>query len=487
MSRVRPAVVVCAWLLVVTSACSTRTYDLVISNGHVMDPESGFDRVAHVGIDGGRIEAISDRPLRGTRTIDAGGLIVAPGLIELHTHGEDPLNYAYRAMDGVTTMLDTERGTVDVDKWYADRKDKALVNHGISAGHSPARVQVVGGAYQGFHFAGPARTEKASPAQIEQIASLVRKGLARGAIGVGLMLFYTPAATEEEVTKMFQVAAEVPGAAGYVHLRFAGLGTKDQPGGVAGLEEVLNLSKQTKAALHVCHVSTSGLAATPRLLEMIGEAKAQGLDVTTELYPYTAAMSGINSTWFAPGWQETLGISYDKLQWPATGEFLTETTFRKYQRERPGDEVIIHAIPQDAFAAALKSPYTMVVSDGLVFPNLVAHPRSSGTSAHVLGNLVREQKLLTLMEALRKMTLMPAQRLEALVPEMKNKGRVRVGADADITIFDPAKVAPKSAFGDPAKYSEGFRHVLVAGVPIVSNGELQTGVAPGRPVRAPVR
>lgn len=473
--------------LLAAAACSTRTYDLVIANGHVMDPESGFDRVAHVGIVGDRIEAVSDRPLRGVKTIDASGLIVAPGLIELHTHGEDSLNYRYRAMDGITTMLDTERGTVDVDKWYADRAGKTLVNYGISAGHSPARVQVVGGEYHGFHFSGPARTHKASPDQIDKIVSLVRRGLTRGALGVGLMLFYTPGATEDEVRRMFEVAAEVPGAACYVHLRYAGLRTKDNPGGVVALEEVLNLSKQAKAPLHVCHVSTSGLAETRQLLQMIGAAKAQGVDVTTEFYPYTAAMSGINSTWFDPGWQESLGIGYDKLQWPATGEFLTEKTFRKYQRENPGDEVIIHAIPQDAFEAAVKNPDTMVVSDGLVFPNLVAHPRSSGTSARVLGRLVRDQRLLTMMDALRKMTLMPAQRLEALVPEMKNKGRVRVGADADLTIFDPAKVIDTAAFGDPAKYSEGFRHVLVAGVPIVSSGELQSGVAPGRPVRGRIK
>ena len=474
-----------AWLA--GSACSTRTYDLVISNGHVMDPESGFDRIASVGIVGDRIEAVSERPLQGAKTIDADGLIVAPGFIELHTHGEDALNYRYRAMDGITTMLDTERGTVDVDGWYAARAGRTLVNYGISAGHSPARVQVVGGEYHGFHFSGPARTDKASAEQIDRIAALVRKGLDRGALGVGLMLFYTPGAAEDEVRRMFEVAAAVPGAACYVHLRYAGLGTKDQPGGVAALEEVLNLSKQTKAPLHVCHVSTSGLAATPKLLEMIGDAKAQGLDVTTEFYPYTAAMSGINSTWFDPGWQEALGIGYDKLQWPATGEFLTAETFRKYQREHPGDEVIIHAIPEAAFEAAVKSPDTMVISDGLIFPDLVAHPRSSGTAARVLGRLVREQKLLTMMEAIRKMTLMPAQRLEARVPGMKNKGRIRVGADADLTIFDPAKVIDTSAFGERAKYSEGFRYVLVAGVPVVSGGELQSGVSPGRPVRAPIR
>ena len=469
------------------SACSTRGYDLVISNGHVMDPESGFDRVANVGITGNRIVAVSDRPLRGAKTIDATGLIVAPGLIEIHTHGEDSLNYGFRAMDGITTMLDTERGTVDVDKWYADREGKTLVNYGISAGHSPARVRVVGGEYHGFHFSGPARTDKATPEQIDKIVSLVRKGLSRGALGVGLMLYYTPGASEDEVKRMFEVAAEVPGAACYVHLRYAGLGTKDQPGGVAALQEVLDLAKATKAPLHVCHVSTSGLADTRKLLAMIGVAKSQGLDVTTEFYPYTAAMSGIKSTWFDPGWQQALGISYDKLQWPATGEFLTEQTFRKYQREHPGDEVIIHAIPEEALEAAAKSPYTMVVSDGLVFPDLVAHPRSSGTAARVLGRLVREQHLLTLMEAIKKMTLMPAQRLETLVPEMRNKGRVRVGADADLTIFDPVTVIDKANYGDHAKYSEGFRYVLVAGVPVVYNGELQQGVTPGRAVRAPIR
>jgi dihydroorotase len=198
-------------------------------------------------------------------------------------------------------------------------------------------------------------------------------------------------------------------------------------------------------------------------------------------------MSGIRSTWFDPGWQETLGIGYDKLQWPATGEFLTEATFRNYQRDNPSDEVIIHAIPQDAFEAALKTPDTMIISDGLVFPNLVAHPRSSGTSARVLGRLVREQRLLTMMEAIRKMTLLPAKRLEARVPGMKNKGRVRAGADADLTIFDPNTVVDAANYGDPAKYSEGFRHVLVAGVPVVSEGRLQSGVAPGRPVRAAIQ
>ena len=166
MNRVCWRAVLGLWALSV-GACSTPPYDLVIANGHVMDPETGFDRVAQVGIVGSRIDSISDRPLRGNRSIDASGLVVAPGLIELHTPGEDKLNYEFRAMDGVTTMLDTERGTVDVDKWYADRECKTFVNYGISAGHNPARVQMVGGTYEGLHFSGAARTSAATPEQIE--------------------------------------------------------------------------------------------------------------------------------------------------------------------------------------------------------------------------------------------------------------------------------------------------------------------------------
>jgi dihydroorotase len=472
--------------LAASMGCSSPTYDTVIANGRVMDPETGFDRVAHVGINQGVIANISDRPLRGTKTIDATGLVVAPGIIDIHSHGDDDLNYGFRALDGVTSMLDAEKGALDVGQWYAQREGKTLVNFGIAAGHGPARVAVMHDEYHGFHFFGPARTKAASPAEIDQMVALVRKGLADGAIGVGVTPFYTPAATTEEITRMFQAAAEAPGAAVYVHLRYTGLGTATTPSSAVALKEVLDIAETTNTPLQVCHVSTSGLSATPQLLAMIDDARRRGRDVTTEFYPYTAAMSGIKSTWFAPGWQEMLGISYAQLQWPPTGEYLTEKTFREYERRYPNREVVIHAIPEAALEAAVKSPYTMVVSDGLVFPDLTGHPRGVGTSGRVLAGLVRQQHWLTLMEALRKMSLMPAQRLEARVPGMKKKGRVQVGADADLTIFDPERVSDKSTFDHPSEHSVGFEYVLVAGVPVVWKGELQHGVAPGRAIRGPV-
>ncbi|MCC7010276.1 MAG: amidohydrolase family protein [Acidobacteria bacterium] len=477
----------CCAAALLLSTCSSRTYDLVIANGRVMDPETGFDRVAHVGIAGDRIDAISDRPLQGARVIDAAGLVVAPGLIDIHSHGVDNLNYGFRALDGVTSMLDVENGTVDVDRWYAERQGKTIVNVGIAAGHAPARVQVMKDEYHGWHFSGPARTSAASPEQIDRMVSLIGKGLAQGAVGVGLTLFYTPAASEEEVTRVFRAAAEVPGTVVYVHLRFTGLGTKTTRSSADALKEVLALAEKTRVPLHVCHVSTSGLSATRDLLAAINDARARGQDVTTEFYPYTAAMSGIRSTWFDPGWQETLGIGYDELQWPATGEFLTAETFATLQREHPDKEVVIHAIPESALEAAARDPATLVVSDGLVFPDLVAHPRAVGTSGRVLGQLVREKGWLTLMDGLRKMTLLPARRLEPRVPGMKKKGRVQEGADADLTIFDPARVTDRSDFNHPTEHSVGFEYVLVAGVPVVVKGELRQGVTSGRPIRAALR
>lgn len=479
------AVLLCLAGLVLTG-CSEQSYDLVIANGHVMDPETGFDQIAHVGIIDDRIEAISDQLLQGERTIDASGLVVAPGFIELHTHGHDSLNYHYRAMDGVTMMLDTEKGTADVGAWYAEREGTTPVHHGVTAGHGPARVQVMEDEYHGFHFFGPARTKVASPEEREAIVSILREGLSRGAIGVGMTLQYTPAANEAEVTEVFEAAAEMPDVVNFVHMRYIGLGTAEQPSSIDGLEEILTVADETGVPLHVCHITSSGLAATPQLLERIDAARAGGQDVTTELYPYQAAMSGINSTWFEPGWQELLGISYDRLQWPATGEFLTEDTFERFRREHEHSEVIMHMIPDDAFEAALKSPHTMVISDGLIFPELIGHPRSTGTSARTVGRLARDEGLLTMMDAIRKMTLLPAQRLEARVPDMRHKGRVQVGADADLTIFDPEEIIDASTYTDPIQYSKGIEYVLVGGVPVVFEGALQRGVAPGRAVRAPV-
>lgn len=212
---------------------------------------------------------------------------------------------------------------------------------------------------------------------------------------------------------------------------------------------------------------------------MIGDARSQGLDVTTELYPYTAASNPIESAMFDEGWQKRLGIVHQDLQWVATGERLTAESFARYRRT--GGRVIIHMIPETIVHGAIASPLTMIASDGVK-----GHPRSSGTFARVLGRYVREVQALTLGEALRKMTLMPAQRLERRVPAMARKGRLRVGADADITIFDPAVIGDESTYEQPARESRGIHHVLVNGELVVTNGQRQPGSAPDKAIRAAI-
>src|SRR6202044_353015 len=186
------------------------------------------------------------------------------------------------------------------------------------------------------------------------------------------------------------------------------------------------------APLHVVHITSMGLKDTPALIAMVAGAQHNGLDVTTECYPYTAGSTGLESALFDPGWQESFGITYKDLQWAATGERLTAETFDKYRKE--GGMVVIHSIPEEDVRIALANPEIIVASDGLRITGAKVHPRGQGTYSRVLGHYVREEKVLDLMTALRKMTLLPAQRLEKRAPAFRDKGRIRVGADADITI-----------------------------------------------------
>jgi dihydroorotase len=292
---------------------------------------------------------------------------------------------------------------------------------------------------------------------------------------------YTPGATHWEIVEMFKVAAKY-GASVHVHLRYGGL--KEPNTGLAALEEVLAAAVATGAPLHVVHITSMGLKYTPQLIAMVEGAQHHGLDVTTECYPYTAGSTALQSAIFDPGWQENMGITYKDVQWTATGERLTAETFEKYRKQ--GGIVVIHSIPEEAARTAVANPIVMIASDGMPITGAKVHPRGQATFSRVLGHYVREEKALDLMPALRKMTLMPAQRLEKRAPVFKNKGRIRVGADADITIFDPARVIDKATYDEPLQYSEGIPFVLVNGVLVVKDSQLVNGVLPGRAARAPI-
>jgi dihydroorotase len=459
---------------------ASETYDIVILNGRVMDPESGLDAVRNVGVKGGKIVAISDQELKGTTTIDAKGLVVAPGFIDLHEHGQEPRNYEFQVHDGVTTSLELEVGTDNVDQWYAARAGKSLINFGVSVGHVPVRMKVMHDPND-FLPSGDAAHKKASAEQISEMEKELEKGLDRGALAVGMGIAYTEAATHDEIVRMFQVAVKHH-APVHVHLRY--YGSKEPLTGMAGLEEVIAAAAATGAPLHVVHIVSTGLADTPQLIAMVEGAQKHGLDVTMECYPYTASSTRIETTNFDPGWQEARGITYGDLQWAATGERLTAESFERFRKQ--GGDVVIFGIPDSAVRAAIANPQVMIASDGMRISGPKVHPRGQGTFARVLGHYVREEKTLDLMTALRKMTLMPAQRLEKRAPVFKNKGRIRVGADADITVFDPNRIIDKATYEAPLQHSEGIDFVLVNGVSVVKSGQLLKEVFPGQAARAPI-
>jgi N-acyl-D-aspartate/D-glutamate deacylase len=458
----------------------TETYDLVIANGRVMNPESGLDAVRNVGIRGGKIAAISTSSLEGKQTIDAKGLVVAPGFIDLHQHGQDPQNYQFKARDGVTTSLELEVGTEDVDRWYGEREGKTLINFGVSIGHIPVRMRVMHDPGT-FLPSGDAAHRAASSEELAQIQRQLARGLRRGALAVGMGVNYTAGASHGEIVDIFRLAAEA-NAPVHVHLRHAGI--QEPTTGLVGIEEVIAAAAATGAPLHVVHITSMGLGDTPRLISMVAGAQKQGLDVTTECYPYTAGSTNLESAIFDPGWQERQGITYKDLQWVKTGERLTAETFEKYRKE--GGSVVVFSIPEEAVRTAVANPIVMIASDGSRITGPKIHPRGQGTFSRVLGHYVRGEKALDLMTALKKMTLMPAQRLEKRAPLFKDKGRIRAGADADITVFDEARIIDKATYEEPLRYSEGIQFVLVNGVAVVKDGQLVDDVFPGRAARAPI-
>jgi dihydroorotase len=454
-------------------------FDVVILHGRVMDPETNLDAVRNVGIAGGKIREISERELHGKEMIEARGLVVAPGFIDLHEHGQSPRNYQFQARDGVTTSLELELGTDDVDKWYAGREGKALVNFGVSAGHIPVRMKVMNdpGA---LLPTGDAAHREATTEELKKIDQDIARGLQRGALAVGMGINYTPAATHDEILDVFRTAAAA-NASVHVHLRHAGL--KEPTTGLVGLQEVIADAAATGAPLHVVHVTSMGLRNTPTLIAVIKGAREHGVDVTTECYPYTAGSTALESAIFDEGWQERQGITYKDVQWTKTGERLTAETFAKYRKE--GGVVVLFSIPEEAARTAVSDPSVMIASDGMPLTGAKVHPRGQATFSRVLGHYVREEKALDLMSALRKMTLMPAQRLEKRAPLFHGKGRIQVGADADITVFDPETVKDKATFEEPLQFSQGIPFVLVNGVALVRNGQSVDDVFPGRAARAP--
>jgi N-acyl-D-aspartate/D-glutamate deacylase len=459
---------------------SAQQYDLVLAGGRVMDPETGLDAVRNVGIRDGKIVRISSETLSGRRVINAVGLVVAPGFIDLHQHGQDLASQRLKAMDGVTTALELEIGAPDVAAFLKAKQGASLINYGTSASHVAARSLVFGAPLPPGDIlpkSGPATDQHATPAQIEEIEKRLRSELDAGGLAIGMGIQYVPGATRLEVIDMFRLAAE-RGLPVYTHIRSNG---REEPGSsIESVSEVIGAAAITGASLHIVHLNSSCALDALECLRMIEGARARGLDVTTEAYPYIAGMTAINSAVFSPGWQQRLGISYDSIMLPDTGERLTKERFDELHNSATTHFVIIFSNTQEMIDKIIPHPLVMIASDGLP-----GHPRNAGTYSRVLAQYVREKGAISLMDALRKMSLMPAEMLERSTPTARFKGRLQEGADADIVAFDAATISDKATFKDPTLPSVGVHYLVVGGTVVVDGGKLASDVYPGRALLGP--
>ena len=459
--------------------------EIVLEGGRVMDPETGLDAIRNVGLAGGKIVAISEDPIEGKQSIDVTGLVVAPGFIDLHAHGQDPVSRKLQLADGVTTALEMELGVFPIDSWLEKQKGKAVINYGATVGHLAARMKLFHNAeIESWATLSPDRTELIehrdyafkSTTDIEQVdlLKLMEKGLDDGGLGFGLGITYTPGATRAEIFEIFQLANErtVPL---YVHVR-----GRNSGGRLGSFQECIANAASTGASLHFVHLNSSSGEMAPLVLDMIRGAVQKGVDVTTEAYPYTAGSTRIESASYDE-WESWSDERFERLQWPVTGERLTRKSFERYRQE--GGWLIQHggrSEETNAWIVAQKD--VMVASDGIPFLYGPAHPRGAGTFSRILGHYVREEKKLELMDALRKMTLLPAKRVEKTSAQMKFKGRIQVGADADITVFDPNTVMDRSTFERGDVPSKGIAHVFVSGSHVLVGGTVVEDLFPGQAI-----
>jgi N-acyl-D-aspartate/D-glutamate deacylase len=455
-------------------------YDLVLEGGRVMDPETGLDAVRNVGVRDGKIVRVSSDELSGRRVIHAKGLVVAPGFIDLHQHGQDLASQRVKALDGVTTALELEIGAPDVAQFLKSKEGRSLIHYGTSASHVAARAQVFGAPLPAGTIlpkSGPATDQPATPEQIEAIRQRLRAELDAGGLAIGMGIQYTPGATRLEVIDMFRVAAErrLPV---YTHMRSAG---RIEPGSaIEAVSEVIGAAAITGASLHIVHINSTCLRDSLECLSMIEGARARGLDVTTEAYPYIAGMTAVNSALFNPGWREKLGIDYSDLVLPDTGEHLTKQRFDELHNSSTTQWVLVFGNTQEVVDKVIPHPLVMIASDGAE-----GHPRNAGTYSRVLAQYVREKGTVTLMDAIRKMSLMPAEMLERSTPAARKKGRLQEGADADIVVFDAGTITDRATFEKPMEPSVGVRYLVVGGTVVVDEGRLAPDVFPGRALLGP--
>ena len=512
--------------LCAAAGAQDRDYDLLISGGRIVDGTGNSWFVGDLGVNGDSIAYIGPAGhATGKITLDAKGLIVAPGFIDTHSHAArnifDTPEAETKIRDGVTTIMEGPdgRSAVPLAPFFA--KLSALhmsINFGTLVGQGSVREKVIGLA-----------NRKATPAEIEQMKQLVHQAMLDGAFGLSTGLFYVPGAytPTEEVIELAKVAGSMGGV--YTsHIRDESAGVIDS------VRECIRIGEEGGLPAQVTHHKAMGRpnwGKTAETLRLVEEARARGVDVTVDVYPYLASsnsLEGLLPRWALEGGRQALlerlaqpqqrarilAATADSLEngrgagdpknavialcpfdSSLNGKNLREVTAARgvpvtFQTaaetaaallEKGNCDVLYHYMSEDDLDRILRFPFTMIASDGWIpkFGEGMPHPRNYGTFSRILARYVRELHMLTLEDAIRRMTSLPAMRFRIF-----DRGLLRPGMKADVVVFDAATVADKSTYDHPHQYSEGYQYVLVNGKIVLREGRM-TGERPGRVLYGP--
>ncbi|WP_263829201.1 amidohydrolase family protein [Ruegeria aquimaris] len=504
----------CTFAILVATASAALANDIVIMNGRVIDPETGLDAIRNVAIQDGRISAISEFPLEGNIVVDATGHVVSPGFIDLHAHGQSIGDYRMQAMQGVTTALELESGVLPIGDWYDGQASKKLpINYGAAAGWTYGRIATFDNTdplatvefFQQAQAENNWKMDVADPAQSQRILSLVEQGLKEGGLGIGVNAGYAPGYGQKEYFALAELANEY-GVATYTHVRYASV--IEPQSSFEALKELISNAAITGAHMHICHINSTSMADIEATLALVEEAMARGINITVEAYPYGAASTVVGAAMFTgPDWRDRMQSTSENFQ--LGQDRMTEDQLADYQKNKPGTFITWHFLDEEKsedlamLDRSVTHPATLIASDATFWSyfddsgniqtytgdewplpdNVFAHPRSAGSYAKILRSYVRERGVLSMSEAIRKMSLMPAQTLEDFVPQMKKKGRIQVGMDADIVVFDPQTVSDKATYDNANQPAVGVQTVLVNGGFVVRDGALVLDAPHGQPIR----
>ncbi len=501
-------------LAIWASVLQAQSYDLVILNGRVIDPETGLDAVRNVGIDDDKIAAISEFDMDGAKVIDATGHVVSPGFIDLHAHGMNVGDMRMQAMQGVTTVLELESGILPIADWYEEMETQQTpLNYGASAAWTFGRIAAFSGEgpeasidyFQDAQGRSDWKLQIADPLQAAELMNHVEQGLKEGALGIGINAGYAPGYGQKEYFALAQMAAEY-GVATYTHVRYAS--NLEPQSSFEAIKELIANAALTGAHMHICHINSSSLQDIHATLDLVERAQAEGINVTVEAYPYGAGNTVVGAAMFSgEGWRERMSSTAQNFQLGT--DRMTEDELADYQANEPGTFITWHFLDEDdpeglaLLDASVTHPSVMIASDAVFWSyfdengaiqnydgdawplpeDVFSHPRSAGAFAKILRSYVRERGLLSLEDAIRKMSLMPAQTLEDFVPQMRLKGRLQVGMDADIVVFDPETIADLATYENANQAAVGVRTVLVNGAMVVDDGALVLDADAGVPIR----